>query len=50
MAGEKRLHGLAQRAAGATMTPQRVAVYGEMIGTCAACHSLHPNVWGPGGR
>jgi hypothetical protein len=48
--GEQRLHQLADRAAGAAATTDRIAVYGEMIGTCAACHSLHPNVWGPGKR
>jgi len=50
MEGEQRLHQLAERAAAATGTPDRAALYGEMIGTCAACHSLHPNVWGPGKR
>jgi hypothetical protein len=50
MAGERRLHQMADRAAGATGTADRAAIYGEMIGTCASCHSLHPNVWGPGER
>jgi hypothetical protein len=50
MEGERRLHQLAERAATAGTTADRVAVYGEMLGTCAACHSLHPNVWGPGKR
>ncbi len=48
MAGEQRLHQLADRAAAATATPDREAVYGEMLATCASCHALHPNVWGPG--
>jgi hypothetical protein len=48
MAGEQRLHQLANRAAAATATPDRVAVYGEMLATCGSCHALHPNVWGPG--
>jgi hypothetical protein len=47
MEGEQRLHQLADRALSMTDTADRVAIYGEMIGTCAACHSLHPNVWGP---
>ena len=48
MAGEKRLHELASRAAAAATVQERTSVYGEMIGTCAACHSLHPHIWGPG--
>jgi cytochrome c553 len=50
MEGEQRLHQLAERAASASMTADRAAIYGEMLVACAGCHSLHPNVWGPGKR
>jgi len=45
---EARAHELAERAAGATTTEARVAIYGELIGKCASCHGAHGRVFGPG--
>jgi len=47
-ASAARVHELADRALTATDTGARVAIYGELIGSCAACHGLHGKVWGPG--
>jgi hypothetical protein len=44
---DKQVHALAERAAQAATSDARVAVYGELLATCATCHSLHPSVWGP---
>jgi cytochrome c553 len=41
-------HALAGRAAAASDQKARTGVYGDLIGTCAQCHSLHGQVWGPG--
>lgn len=46
-AGETRLHELADEAAGTSAPPARAALYGQMVGTCARCHALHKNIWGP---
>jgi cytochrome c553 len=48
VAAEEQVHKLAERAAAAKDTTERVAVYGEVIGSCASCHSLHGRVRGPG--
>jgi mono/diheme cytochrome c family protein len=48
MASEARVHELADRAAKASDRGARVAIYGEVIGSCASCHGLHGKVWGPG--
>lgn len=45
---ETRVHELAAKASGAKNREARVAVYGELIGSCASCHGLHGRVWGPG--
>lgn len=47
-AAAARVHELAGRALAAAHQDARVAVYGELIGTCASCHGLHGKVWGPG--
>lgn len=47
MASEKAVHALAGRAHQAADQASRAAVYGEIIQSCATCHSLHGNVWGP---
>lgn len=49
-AGEQRVHQLADQAAGASDTQARVAAYGTLLGTCASCHTLHANIWGPSKR
>jgi len=46
-AGEQRVHQLADQAAGTSDPQARSALYGELLGTCARCHSLHANIWGP---
>ena len=43
-----RVHELAQRAADATTTEARVAIYGELVGKCASCHGEYGRVVGPG--
>lgn len=50
VAAEQTVHQLADRAAGAADQSARVAVYGEIIGSCASCHGTHGRVWGPGLR
>jgi hypothetical protein len=50
VAGEKRVHELANEAAGTSDPQARAALYGQMLGTCAGCHSLHSNIWGPSKR
>lgn len=47
-AAEARVHELAERAKTAAEKSTRVAIYGEVIGSCAECHGLHGRVWGPG--
>jgi mono/diheme cytochrome c family protein len=48
LAAEARIHELADRALAAPDKSTRVAIYGEVIGSCASCHGLHGRVWGPG--
>jgi cytochrome c553 len=48
VAAEARIHELAERALAAPDKSTRVAIYGEVIGSCASCHGLHGRVWGPG--
>jgi cytochrome c553 len=36
------------RVAATDKTMARANVYGELIASCASCHSLHGRVWGPG--
>jgi mono/diheme cytochrome c family protein len=50
VAGEARLHELADQAAGSTSTAARTEVYGQMVATCASCHAVHANIWGPAKR
>lgn len=45
---ETRVHELADTMLAADTPEKRVAAYGELIQTCARCHSLHQSVWGPG--
>jgi cytochrome c553 len=47
---ERRVHQLADQAAGTTEPQARAALYGEILTTCANCHSLHANIWGPSKR
>ena len=49
-AGEQRLHQLADEAAGTSDPRARAALYGRLLATCASCHTLHANVWGPSKR
>jgi hypothetical protein len=44
---ETAVHALANRAAAATATSERAAVYVDLATTCARCHSLHRQIWGP---
>jgi hypothetical protein len=47
---EARVHKLAQQASTAdtlATSSRRAAVYGQLLSTCAQCHVLHPQVWGP---
>jgi mono/diheme cytochrome c family protein len=44
---ERQIHSLAKRAASAADARSRLYVYGEVVQRCAACHALHPGVWGP---
>jgi len=48
VANEKKIHEQAAKALNATDIGTRVALYSEVLGECAACHSLHGRVWGPG--
>jgi cytochrome c553 len=48
LAAEKKVHALADEAARAADRGTKVAVYSEIVGSCASCHSLHGRVWGPG--
>ena len=45
---EKKVHELAAKAKTTTDLGTKVALYGEYLGGCAGCHSLHGKVWGPG--
>jgi hypothetical protein len=48
VASEARVHELAVRAVQATDTGAKIAVYGELVGSCAACHAMHGRVLGAG--
>lgn len=47
-ASEARVHELAGRAAQAADAGSRIAIYGELIGSCAGCHAMHGRVLGSG--
>jgi cytochrome c553 len=44
---EERVHDLAERATKTQGWQERAELYGQMLTTCASCHSLHGLVWGP---
>jgi mono/diheme cytochrome c family protein len=44
---EARVHAMANRAAQATTGMARAAVYADLLTTCAQCHGLHREIWGP---
>ena len=44
---ESAVHALADRAAAASTSAERAAVYVDLATTCAQCHSLHRQIWGP---
>jgi mono/diheme cytochrome c family protein len=44
---EAAVHALADRAAAASTTAARAAVYVDLATTCARCHTLHRQIWGP---
>jgi hypothetical protein len=48
VASEKKIHDQAAKALKTTDLGTRVALYSEVLGECATCHSLHGRVWGPG--
>lgn len=48
VANEKKVHEQADKALKTTDMGSRVALYSEVLGECATCHSLHGRVWGPG--
>jgi cytochrome c553 len=48
VAFETRVHEIAGRAAQAADAGSRIAVYGELVGSCAGCHGAHGMVLGPG--
>jgi len=48
VASEKKVHEQADKALKTTDAGTRVALYSEVLGECATCHSLHGRVWGPG--
>lgn len=48
LASEKKVHEQASKVMMTTDIGSRVALYSEMMGECATCHSLHGRVWGPG--
>jgi cytochrome c553 len=48
VASEKKVHEQAAKTLMTTDIGTRVALYSEVLGECAACHSLHGRVWGPG--
>jgi cytochrome c553 len=41
------VHEIGGRAAQATDAPTRATVYGDLLTTCAECHGLHREIWGP---
>ena len=46
-ASETRVHQLAERAERATSVDDRVEVYAQLLVTCASCHGIHHEIWGP---
>jgi hypothetical protein len=48
VANEKKIHEQADKALKTIDMGSRVALYSEVLGECASCHSLHGRVWGPG--
>jgi cytochrome c553 len=48
VAFEARVHELAGRAAQAADAGSKIAIYGELIGSCASCHEMHGIVLGAG--
>jgi hypothetical protein len=48
VASETHVHDLARRAAQAADAGSRIAIYGELIGSCASCHARHGVVFGAG--
>jgi cytochrome c551/c552 len=50
IASEKRIHGLAEQAGKTEAAAARAVFYGQIIASCADCHSLHRKVWGPSRR
>ena len=48
LAAEKKVHAAASDAVKAVDRGTKVAVYSDIVGSCASCHSLHGRVWGPG--
>jgi hypothetical protein len=48
VAFETRVHDLAGRAAQATDTGSKIAIYGELLGGCSGCHAMHGRVLGSG--
>jgi mono/diheme cytochrome c family protein len=44
---EDHIHKLADQAVGAESTAERTALYVQLLTTCAECHGLHRQVWGP---
>jgi hypothetical protein len=47
LASETRVHQLAERAERATSVDDRVEVYAQLLVTCASCHGIHHEIWGP---
>jgi hypothetical protein len=47
-AAEARVHEIAGRAAQAADAGARIAIYGELIGSCTSCHAAHGRVLGAG--
>jgi hypothetical protein len=45
---EAETHAAAEKAAGATDTKARSAIYGDLVAGCASCHALHGMVLGEG--
>lgn len=47
---EELVHRFADEAAAATDQSARITAYGQLLTTCASCHSLHRELWGPAPR
>jgi cytochrome c556 len=48
VASERKVHEQAAESLKTADMGTRVALYSEVLGECATCHSLHGRVWGPG--